>query len=136
MARFLKSHQKARVTVLASVLIAAGVTVMVTRDVTTRSLSAASQTAQLRATGEAQLISVAPLPHTQSDAEMCEWMPASAENTLMEQQSMLARSAAADNPPTSVNSVRAPVRVIKDTYPTYSAIGVDPRTGEVFLQDE
>src|SRR5438093_10783055 len=31
---------------------------------------------------------------------------------------------------------RSPLRIIHDTYPTYSAIGVDTNSNEIFLQDE
>jgi len=51
---------------------------------------------------------------------------------------MLLASAASEpmDAPASVDAERAPVRVIRDTYATYSAIAVDAKTNEVFLQDE
>ena len=49
---------------------------------------------------------------------------------------IIATSSADDKSSPGVNSDRAPVRVIEDTYPTYSAIAVDTRTNEVFLEDE
>lgn len=94
----------------------------------------------LRPTGSPQLISVEPLPEAQG--EMCEWMPASSQERLvaMLQQERLARaSVPAADEETGRNAVtieRAPERVIKDPYPTYSAVALDPITREVILQDE
>src|SRR5581483_5552987 len=71
-----------------------------------------------------------PLP--QMDGEMCEWEPASAASALA--QALRAEAADAK---TSTNDIdRAPVRVIRDSYSTYSAVGVDLDTNEVYLQDE
>jgi DNA-binding beta-propeller fold protein YncE len=40
-------------------------------------------------------------------------------------------------PPTaSIDADRAPLRIIRDTYPTYSAVAVDINSNEVYLQDE
>ena len=36
---------------------------------------------------------------------------------------------------TTVNLTRPPVRTIRDTYPIYSSVAVDPQFGEVILQD-
>lgn len=85
------------------------------------------------ASGSAQLLGISPLPET--DGGMCKWMPASAETTLMAapQQSSSPSGTASDNP---VEVDRKPVRIIRDTYPTYSAIAQDPLTGDILLQDE
>lgn len=74
---------------------------------------------------------------------MCEWMPASASapfSMSLAQQSASSGSAArtVGRPAgrTTDDLDRPPVRVIRDTYPTYSAIAVDTNTNEVYLQDE
>ena len=67
---------------------------------------------------------------------LCEWMPASASASFsmsLPQESAPA-SAAAGSRPEDLD--RPPVRVIRDTYPTYSAVAVDTNTNEVYLQDE
>ncbi len=73
------------------------------------------------------------------DGEMCQWAPSSAGVALV---------AAVRRPPEyilnpspadaagAVNADRAPLRVIRDTYPTYSAVAVNTNSDEVFLQDE
>lgn len=103
-----------------------------------------SSAASLReATGYAQLVSIDPLPELVpvADGEMCQWMPASAQTTLtaaLREERLPARAAsgAAADPRTAINADRAPVRVIRDSYATYSAVGVDLNSNEVFLQDE
>src|SRR3990172_3927338 len=112
---------------------AAALFVLLAVKVASPDLSDASSAALRSASGSPQLVAVAPLPAM--NGEMCEWMPASAETTLiaaLQQSSMpsgpkLAASVAID---------REPVRVLRDTYPTYSAISQDPLTGEILIQDE
>lgn len=82
--------------------------------------------------GEARLVGVESLPP--SDGEMCEWLPASASG---ESAALFSMSAAAEaNPKGPVMLDKAPIRQVKDTYPTYSAIAQDVRTGDIFMQDE
>src|SRR5262245_50969790 len=79
-----------------------------------------------------QLVSVEAIP---SDGEMCEWVPAAAHlplNAVIQNDT----SVTAGRKARPTREDRAPVRVIRDTYPTYSAIAVDTRSNEVFLQDE
>ena len=86
--------------------------------------------------GVPQLVSVTPLPEQTAapDGEMCEWQPASANTSLVTE---LAAEAAKDEVRSGSTDVdRAPVRVIRDSYSTYSAVGVDTDTNEVYLQDE
>ena len=94
-----------------------------------------SQSALRRPTGSPQLVSIEPLPPM--DGAMCEWMPASASAglraSLEPQGTAQAASAGAKK---SEDVDREPVRVIRDTYPTYSAVAVDMSTDEVYLQDE
>ncbi len=91
--------------------------------------------------GSARLVSVTPLQAM--DGEMCQWMPASASATLvaaLQQERMPASASTATSAETDARTAsdadRAPVRVIRDTYPTYSAVAVDTNSNEVYLQDE
>ena len=101
-------------------------------------LRVASQAALRKATGQPQLVSVEPLPAV--DGEMCEWFPASTSTTLVAalRQQRLAERASADREASapSIDVDREPARVIQDSYATYSAVGVDLNTNEVYLQDE
>ena len=86
-----------------------------------------------------RLVSIEPLP--MMDGQMCQWLPASASTTLtaalqQERTSPPSETATSASAVSSIDGDRAPVRVIRDTYPTYSAVGVDLNTNEVFLQDE
>lgn len=96
-----------------------------------------------KATGYPQLVSVDPIPEApgMADGETCQWIPASAGNKLIAVSRLEPLSAAASGDSaaetrTAINADRAPVRVIRDSYATYSAVGVDINTNEVFLQDE
>jgi hypothetical protein len=87
-----------------------------------------ASTAALRApNGEPQLIAVEPL--RVMDPAMCQWLPASASSTASFAQEPAASATAAE-------IEREPLRVIRDTYATYSAIAVDLNNDEVYLQDE
>jgi 6-phosphogluconolactonase (cycloisomerase 2 family) len=121
------------------VLAAAAVCVLMLGSSATPDLNRASSSAQRTPTGSPQLISVQPLPVM--DPKMCQWMPASAETTLMAalQQVPASRASASGTAPAHPGKVevnRAPVRIIRDTYPTYAAIAQDPLTGDILLQDE
>lgn len=96
---------------------------------------AASQAAQRKPTGAPQLIAIEPLPSP--EGEMCQWVPASSGTLLAAalQQERLAVAGSADGVRPQVED-RAPVRIIRDTYPTYSAVALNLQTDEVFLQDE
>lgn len=83
-----------------------------------------------RPNGQAQLIAAEPMPGM-DDGPMCEWAPASASTTLFE------ALRAEDEPKSSSTEIdRAPVRLLRDSYSTYSAVGVDLGSNEVYLQDE
>ncbi|MBI2815410.1 MAG: beta-propeller fold lactonase family protein [Acidobacteria bacterium] len=90
----------------------------------------------LRPTGEAQLVSIEPLP--EMEGESCQWQPASSQQRLIaavQEERAAARSTAADiKGSTSID--RPPVRMIRDPYPTYSAVVVDSVHNEIILQDE
>jgi len=115
-------------------LLAAGaVYVLLAGSFAAPELGRASRAALRSASGSPQLLAISPLPVT--DGEMCQWMPASANATLM---AALQQSAASNVPahPGKVQMNRPPVRIIRDTYPTYAAIAQDPLTGDILLQDE
>ena len=87
----------------------------------------AGATAHLRPTGEAQLVSVDPLP--QMDGQMCEWEQASATTSLS-----AALAAADTDAPKDLD--RKPVRSIRDPNPSFSAIAVEPKTNMLVVTDE
>src|SRR2546429_579133 len=84
---------------------------------------------QLKPSGYPQLVATQPLP--EMSGEICLEMA-----SLQEPKAPLrTASANANRAPTS-DADRSPLRIIHDTYPTYSAIGVDTNSNEIFLQDE
>ena len=111
-----------------------------------RNLSGASATGRSSwwpQTGGPQLVSIQPFP--EMEGAICEWMPASATATAstgltaalwQEPASGLATQTSPDGVRTATEIERAPMRVIRDTYPTYSAIAVDTTSNEVYMQDE
>ena len=94
-------------------------------------LMARSEPGHLKPTGYPQLISTQPLP--EMTGEMCP--PLQIASLQQPSAPLRATSTKSDNVRTQ-DSDRSPVRVIRDTYPTYSAIGVDTNSNEIFLQDE
>ncbi len=122
-----------------------------------------SRAGVLNPAGYPQLVSVDPLPGANDamDGEMCqwpgvpstlrgagvewpgvEWLPASASSSLsasLFEQTLPETAAAArsgDSARAAVDFDRAPVRVIRDTYPAYSAAVVDSIRNEIVAQDE
>jgi len=93
-------------------------------------LSARSETAVRKPTGYPQLVATQPLPAM--NVEMCPLETAS----LQEPNSARRATSANANGTRTGDADRSPLRVIRDAYPTYSAIGVDTNSNEVFLQDE
>lgn len=85
-----------------------------------------------RRAGHPQLISVSPLA---GDSEMCEWAPASAL-AAPGPQHLLPVATEDTGERRNGGGEWAPVRVLRDTYPTYSAVAVDTTSNEVYLQDE
>ena len=87
-----------------------------------------------RPSGGPQLVSIQPwMEEEGQEGMMCEWMPASASAALSLAQEPSSAGAAGRR---TDDLDRPPVRVIRDTYPTYSAVAVDLQTNEVYLQDE
>jgi len=94
-----------------------------------------AQTALRQPTGSPQLVSVEPLSGAGMDGEMCQWIPASASFSFVsafQEQVRRERAAAA----ASNDADREPVRVIRDSYPTFSAVAIDLKNNEMVLQDE
>lgn len=117
--------------------LAAGILLLGKMDRSER--SGAPSASSRQSAGYARLVSVEPLPGV--DGQMCQWAPASANTTLaaaLAQERLTEPSEPAEGTErTEAAEVdRAPVRVIRDTYPTYSAIAVDTNSNEVYLQDE
>lgn len=77
-------------------------------------------------------------PESDLNIEICPWIPASASESLFiaMEQSAPAASASPADARTATDADRAPVRVLRDNYSTYSAVAVDNKSDEVFLQDE
>ena len=119
-------------------LVVAGAWILFTGEAKQPEWRAASQAALRKPTGLPQLVSIEPF--SAGDGVMCEWQPASAGSVLrtsLLRQAQMARTAVTnDNAERPVELNREPVRVIRDTYPTYSAIAVDTEINEVYLQDE
>lgn len=93
--------------------------------------------ARWKPAGYPQLVSIQPLPQM-GDGEMCEWTPASAEEMPPAPQERLTARAvpAADDARPAVTLERPPLRVIRDEFPTFSAVAVDTQFNEIVLQDE
>ena len=81
------------------------------------------------------LVSIQPLP----EGPLCEWEPASGTTPLaaLRQQSPMqsARTTSGQGSPDEV-SRRKPLRMIRDSYASYSAVAVDAPRGEVVMTDE
>ena len=94
----------------------------------------------LRPTGEAQLVSIDPMP--QADGDMCQWTTASASSTMpealaQEKMAALRPPAAADTGATSSQTLdRAPIRAIRDPNPSFSAVAVEPNSNMLVVTDE
>ena len=135
----LQSKQRRRAAFVAMLLLLAGLggSVIWRGGGAGSALRASAQLFGLRPTGEAQLVSVEPLPGT--GEEMCPWVPASSEAPLaafLEQEKAAARAGSPADADSSIMLERPPVRSIRDSFPTYSAVAVDSKNKEIVLQDE
>lgn len=132
-------RNKGRRAILAGLMaIAIGIGIFSSLRVQRPELGTASESGLRIPMGSARLVSIEPLPDYN---EMCPpWEPTAA-NALPEQISLFAALeetsvyAASQNGGTTDEVTRPPVRTIKDTYPIYSSIAVDPMRDEVVLQD-
>ncbi|MBI4478495.1 MAG: hypothetical protein HY651_00565 [Acidobacteria bacterium] len=121
--------------VIACIVLSAAAMVLWTRAPERGSMNRASLAAARQATGEPQLVAIHPLP--EMDGEMCQWEPAAASaNVLLTALAQDVHVSADWETKPPGNADRAPARIIKDTYPTYSAIAVNLEKDEVLLQDE
>ena len=126
--------------VIPLMLAAFGISVVVfpTGKLTQSAGNTASEVSVRHPTGEPQLVSVAPF--SMMDGQMCQWEPASANNRLrvllLQQERTESSATGSQTARVPIDADRTPVRVIRDNYPTYSAVAVNLTTGEVFLQDE
>ncbi|MBI4479157.1 MAG: beta-propeller fold lactonase family protein [Acidobacteria bacterium] len=77
-----------------------------------------------------RLISMENIPAP--EGTLCEWTPASATERIFLRQEPSSGSRVGG--PSHLS--RAPLRVIRDSYPTYSSVAVDPIREELLLQDE
>ena len=89
-------------------------------------LTARSETAVRKPTGYPQLVATQPLPAM--NVEMCPLETAS----LQEPNSARRATSANANGTRTGDADRSPLRVIRDAYPTYSAIGVDTKDENLF----
>ena len=125
-------EQRVGVVVLFSFVAVVAIWVLFAGDAKGPEFSAASQAVWRNPTGYAQLVASEPLPTM--EGEMCQWVPASASTTLVASL----RQMSADREPArgSVDLDRSPVRVLKDAYPTFSAIAVEPENNMLVITDE
>lgn len=108
------------------------------------SSSLISQIGSGRPNGQPQLLSVEPLPPM--NGPLCEWLPVSLSagswNALEQRRPSPQPSGSphppAYPPPTEKAEVqkRLPLRVIRDPYPAFSSVAVDPDRDEVVFTDE
>jgi DNA-binding beta-propeller fold protein YncE len=140
MLRSFRPRSGAGLWIILAALIAAGAWVVRTEGIMPSSLESSAQMAQLRPNGKAQLVSVEPIPDLPAEGEMCEMVPASSQERLVALLQQQMARASADTPEEAnrpaLSLERPPERVIKDPYPTYSAVAMDPITKEIVLQDE
>ena len=84
-----------------------------------------------------RLVAIQPLPEMARSGPMCQTQPASASAALLAALMQApAAQAAGDSDQRNLIRDREPLRVIKDPYPTYSAVAVDTTNNELVLQDE
>jgi DNA-binding beta-propeller fold protein YncE len=136
MIRRLTSIGGSKKIILAALLAAGAIGVLRTGQNAAPELAAVSGSARSLPRNSSRLISVQPLPSM--DGPLCRVEPASAQQSLIAALQQTALNAPADASKSRSSDVvdRPPERVIRDTYPTYSAIAMDQRTGEVMMEDE
>src|SRR5437867_3341065 len=124
----LRIKQFPRESIAAVVLAAVAACVIFAGPAHKLELTAHPEAGHLRPTGYPQLIATQPLP--EMGGEIC-----AVETASLQEPIARGASAGANRAPTR-DADRSPLRIIHDTYPTYSAIGVDTNSNEIFLQDE
>src|SRR5262245_29069075 len=75
-------------------------------------------------TNQPRLVSMVPMPEL--EGPMCEWVPGGGSFTLasLQQQTPRAASSTGETGRSAINAERSPLRVIHDSYPSYSAVAV------------
>ncbi len=124
---------------LAALLVLGGTWILRSGDAAPDQFSKASEVARLRPSGEPRLVALNQYPGADANAQMCEWVPASAETSLvavLAQRQAARETSLAQRGETIDRSGLRPVRMIKDPYAAYSAVAVDPVNDEVVLTDE
>src|SRR3990167_2856396 len=107
-------------------LLGAAAGLLIFGDATNVDWRAASEAALRKPAGGPQLVSVEPLPTMEMEGEMCQWTPASASEGLFESLQQGIRTQPAAAPARASQDVdRPPVRQIRETYATYSAIALE-----------
>jgi DNA-binding beta-propeller fold protein YncE len=105
---------------------------------TLRQAARSSAQAMLRASGRAQLTSVAPMEASE-DGAMCEWQDVSASMgslaAFRQARPGGASGESSGTRPIDYSGMK-PTRSIRDPYAAYSAVAVDPTNNEVVLTDE
>ena len=138
-----RDSRKLRATALAG-MVALGAALLWVQSVPPGEMQASAARTGRRPTGSPQLMSVQTMPGW-ADGEMCEWMPASAGSSFAalmpepQSQDVPSRRGPAPTPtPEEVAAVngRAPVRMIRDNFPSYSSIAVDMKNDELVMTDE
>ena len=85
-----------------------------------------------------QLVGIEPLPAM--EGEMCELVPAGANGSLFELAALQQPSATTAGGPSNAEKAavanRLPARILKDSYPSFSAVAVDSAHNEVILAAE
>jgi DNA-binding beta-propeller fold protein YncE len=101
-------------------------------------LGGGTASSMIHAIGGPRLVAVQPLPEMNADGPMCNVQPAAASQELMAllQSPAAGSSDAADLGARNLIRDRPPERVIKDPYPTYSAVAMDFNHDEIVLLDE
>jgi DNA-binding beta-propeller fold protein YncE len=95
-----------------------------------------ARSGSLLASGGPRLVSVQPLPPMDVDGPMCQWQPAAANAELMAALTQAPGTPGTASDPRNLIRDRPPLRVIKDPYPTYSAVAMDFNHDEIVLLDE
>jgi len=116
-------------TLVAALVISIGVG-MISWNPAREAMKAGAEAALRRPTGQAQLVEIDPLPGAGAEGDMCQWTPAAAGLTLA---AALQEQGAGSADPIDK---RKPVRMIKDSYSSYSSVAVDLANDEVVMTDE
>ncbi|MSO19873.1 MAG: hypothetical protein EXQ56_05305 [Acidobacteria bacterium] len=96
--------------------------------------SLGSQVAARKPRGQAQLVSIQPLP--EMSGAICDLAPAAASTSLRTAMQEARQTASPDASEQLEIQKRPPLRVIRDPYSAFSSVAVDPIRDEVIFTDE